>query len=55
MQQCPECNRMYDESESALCPYCYYDDGLDHENVIVYDKKEKKAKVVPISEAHLYD
>ena len=23
MQMCPECGRVYDESEYTKCPYCY--------------------------------
>ncbi len=23
MQMCPDCNRVYDESEYTRCPYCY--------------------------------
>ena len=25
MQQCPECDRFYDESEYAKCPFCHPD------------------------------
>ena len=56
MQQCPDCGRVYDESDYAGCPYCDgYDDGIDHDNVIVYDREAGEAKVVPKSEAHLYE
>ena len=48
MQQCPRCNRIYDESESCRCPFCYHDD--DREIVhIVYDHEQEK--VLNLSDA----
>lgn len=42
MQMCPECDRIYDESESAGCPYCCgYDERPTHH--IVYDSDLGKA------------
>lgn len=42
MQMCPECGRVYDESESAGCPYCYdHDDGPTY--YIVYDSERGEA------------
>ena len=26
MQMCPNCDRVYDESEHSRCPYCHKDD-----------------------------
>ena len=26
MQMCPNCDRVYDESEYSRCPYCHKDD-----------------------------
>ncbi len=42
MQVCPECNRIYDESEYSCCPYC--NDMDDRETYhIVYDAELGKA------------
>ena len=49
MQQCPDCGRIYDESEDAKCPYCYFDDGLET-YYIVTDNRDRKVKEVPESE-----
>lgn len=54
MQMCPECNRIYDESDYALCPYCYDTDNSEPE-VIVFDRERGKAIIVSKSEAHKYD
>lgn len=55
---CPDCEKIYDESEYAGCPYCYdvdnYDDGSEH-TIIVYDRDEGRAKYVPKSEAEKYN
>lgn len=42
MQMCPECGRLYDESENATCPFCYrYDPRPTYH--IVYDSDQGKA------------
>lgn len=56
MQMCGDCGKIYDESEYSRCPYCHgfgYDDECD--TVIVYDRKEGRAKSVSKKDAHLYD
>ena len=56
MQMCPNCDRVYDESEYSRCPYCHpydEDDGRER-TVIVYDRDEGRAKYVPESEAEKY-
>ncbi len=36
MQMCPDCDKVYDESEYSHCPYCY--DDYDGERInIVFD------------------
>lgn len=30
MQMCPDCDRVYDESEYCHCPYCYDDSETIH-------------------------
>ncbi len=41
MQQCPDCGRIYDESESATCPFCYdFDDRETYHIVYDHDKGE---------------
>ena len=57
MQMCPNCERVYDESEHAKCPYCYgeYEDFGRERLVIVYDRDERRAKYVPASEAEKYN
>lgn len=52
---CPNCENVYDESEYANCPYCHREDTGRGRMVIVYDKEERRAKVVPESEADKYD
>lgn len=57
MQMCPNCDRVYDESEYSRCPYCHpydEDDGRER-TVIVYDRDEGRAKYVPESEAEKYN
>lgn len=54
MQMCPECGRVYDESDYALCPNCY-DSDTSEQDVIVFDHELGKAKVVSKSEAHKYE
>lgn len=54
MQVCPECERVYDESEDCECPYCHAG-GEDYSHVIVYDREKGEAIVVPREEAHLYE
>ena len=55
MQMCPECNRVYDESDNSKCPYCY--PCCENSNIyyIVYDRDEKIAKSVPESEVWKYN
>jgi len=43
MQMCPNCNRIYDESDYAKCPFCYDDDPRPVYH-IVYDKDLGKAE-----------
>ncbi len=38
MQMCPDCNKIYDESEYSHCPYCYREDSRESYH-IVYDDK----------------
>ncbi len=42
MQMCPDCGKVYDESDYAKCPYC---DSYDPRPVhyIVYDRELGKA------------
>lgn len=42
MQMCPNCDRVYDESEYSRCPYCHpYDEDYGRERtLIVYDRDE---------------
>ena len=42
MQMCPDCGRVYDESEDGRCPYCYSDDSGPTYH-IVYDHDLGKA------------
>lgn len=42
MQMCPECGRIYDESEYAKCPFCYKDDD-EPKYYIVYDSEREEA------------
>lgn len=53
MQQCPECDYIYDESEYSKCPRCYPDDGQP-EKVIVFDREKGEAIIVSKSEAWKY-
>lgn len=56
MQMCPDCGKVYDESEYAGCPRCYPDrDNGRERTVIVYDRDEGRAKCVPESEAEKYN
>ena len=48
MQMCPDCERVYDESEYGQCPYCHpydYDDGRER-TVIVYDRDESAERAL---------
>lgn len=54
MQQCGDCLKVYDESESARCPYCSGDED-EYTHLIVFDRAEGIAKSVPKEEAHLYE
>ena len=54
MQMCGNCGKVYDESEYSKCPFCHRNKH-EYSHVIVYDKKEGKAKSVPKEEAHLYE
>ena len=36
MQMCPNCDKVYDESEYSKCPYCHKEDHGERIN-IVYD------------------
>lgn len=54
MQMCPNCDKVYDESEYAKCPRCH-PDRKKEQTVIVFDKRDGKAKSVPKSEAHKYN
>lgn len=57
MQMCPNCDRVYDESEYSRCPYCHpYDGDYGRERtVIVYDRDEGRVKYVPESETEKYN
>lgn len=56
MQMCPNCDKIYDESEYSSCPYCHNDEDYRSErDVIVYDRDENRAKCVPESEAEKYN
>ena len=55
MQMCPDCEKIYDESEYTKCPFCYGEDDDGECMVIVYDKEEGRAKYVPESEAEKYN
>lgn len=56
MQMCPNCDRVYDESEYSRCPHCHPDyNGGRERTVIVYDRDEGRAKYVPESEAEKYN
>ncbi len=55
MQMCPECDKVYDESEYSRCPYCHpYEDSRE-KMYIVYDRDEGRAKTVPASEVEKYN
>ena len=32
MQMCPNCDRVYDESEYSRCPFCHKDDDDLHDS-----------------------
>lgn len=55
MQMCPDCGRVYDESEYSKCPYCHRNGNFDTDYVIVYDRDEHRAKTVPATEAEKYN
>lgn len=56
MQMCPDCESVYDESEYSKCPYCHPEyDTFGERTVIVYDREEGRAKIVPESEAYKYN
>lgn len=38
MQQCPRCNKVYDESEDGVCPYCERYNDPRPTYYVVYDK-----------------
>ena len=40
MQMCPNCDRVYDESEYSKCPYCH----KNSTNNSAKDKKDSKKK-----------
>ena len=47
MQMCPNCGKVYDESEFTHCPYCYGWSFLgycykDYNSDVDYDEKEEK-------------
>lgn len=33
MQMCPDCGKLYDESDYAFCPYCSGEEGFDDEEL----------------------
>ena len=39
MQMCPNCDKVYDESEYSRCPYCYDDEDVE-KIYIVYDEED---------------
>ena len=50
MQMCPNCDKVYDESEYARCPYCrpdYYD--RRKRTTITYSIDDEHTKRVPTS------
>lgn len=46
MQMCPECNKIYDESEYSKCPYCSGELFEEHE--------ERRYKVCPNCDGTMY-
>ena len=46
MQMCPDCGRVYDESEYAKCPRCYDDYGYQE---VVYIVTDDDGKVLELS------
>ncbi|MDD4509375.1 MAG: hypothetical protein PHY23_00420 [Oscillospiraceae bacterium] len=52
MQMCGQCNKVYDESEYAKCPFCSKE---EYTHVIVFDKNDGTAKSVPQEDAQLYE
>lgn len=47
MQQCPNCDYIYDESEYSKCPKCYpKQDDYSEKYFIVYDRSERCAKEI---------
>lgn len=51
---CGNCNKVYDESEYAKCPFCSKK-KCESTHVIVFDKREGVTKTVPREEAHLHN
>ncbi len=49
MQMCPECEKIYDESEYCKCPYCH-PEGYGEQHYIVYDADIGKALELTKSE-----
>lgn len=37
MQMCPNCDKVYDESEYSHCPYCYDDYDDEYTNIVFDD------------------
>ena len=48
MQMCPNCDRVYDESEHSRCPHCH-DDDCGEKIHIVYD--DNIDKVLELTDA----
>jgi RNA polymerase subunit RPABC4/transcription elongation factor Spt4 len=51
---CENCNKIYDESEYAKCPFCSIDED-EYTHVIIFDKNAGIAKSVPKEDAYLYE
>lgn len=43
MQMCPDCGKVYDESEYSRCPFCYDEEDTRETYHIVYDHEQGKA------------
>ena len=41
MQMCPNCNRVYDESEYTRCPYCHPRNNSGIRLLFTRDKEKK--------------
>lgn len=50
MQMCPNCERVYDESEDYRCPYCHDDWDTRETRHIVYDSDRGEALSLSDSE-----